>query len=155
MTEMREPARMRERISRPRLSVPSGVSRLPPASQNGGWNAAERLSPFGSCGRISSPPMALTITTASTSSASHGTLRSQPNRRWLAVGADTGIDNAIGQVNQQVGQHKQDRGEQHAGLHDREVAAEHRLYHRAADAGPGEDRFDDEGATKHGGEVDA
>src|SRR5208283_1421100 len=56
---------------------------------------------------------------------------------------DARIEHAVEQVGEAVEQHEDHGIEQHRGLYEGKVAGEDRLYHQAADTGPGEDRFDD------------
>src|ERR1035437_8206988 len=137
MNEIRAPALMRLSTSRPRLSVPSRCSMLPPSAQAGGLKAAPRSSALGSNGARSSPPIAAAITRARISAGIQGKplVRAKPNSRaangrgmGMAAGsamADTRVDQAIAEIDEKVGEHEQNGGKQDAGLDDREVAGEH------------------------------
>src|SRR5690625_7848465 len=75
---------------------------------------------------------------------------------WAArsVIAHPGVEEAVGQVDQQVDQHEPEREHQDRALDDGEVAGGDRLDAEAAGAGPGEDDLGDRGAAEQRAEVD-
>src|SRR3989441_10339957 len=74
-----------------------------------------------------------------------------PNDRPAAAGlgeADSGIQVAIQQIHDDVDQHEKDRDHEHASLNERVVALDDRGEKHPADAGDGEDLFDDDRASQ-------
>src|SRR5205823_5614648 len=65
-----------------------------------------------------------------------------------------GIDVGVEDVDRQVDQDDHDAGLHHDALHQREVALEDALVEEPADAGPGEDHFDDDRGVDHHDKID-
>src|SRR2546425_9633301 len=136
--ETREPKITRDSTSRPRWSVPSGYARPSAASIVGGLSLSRSDWRSGSCGASTGAAAATTNsapTNASASSAIHGRRR----RGVSSTGTETGIEDAIEHVDQEVDDDERRGGQEHRALHDRIVAVVDRLDRQPADPRPRED----------------
>src|SRR3990170_8920927 len=67
----------------------------------------------------------------------------------LPVIADPRVDHGVEHVHEEVDDHDHRAAEEHRRLDDRKVAGRDPLVEEAADAGPGEERLDHDGALDH------
>src|SRR4051812_26797005 len=96
-----------------------------------------------SCGASSGAATAIrksAATNASATAANHGTRR----RGAASAGTETGIEDAIEHVDEEVHHDEGGSGEEHRALHDRVVAVVDRLNGEPSDAGPREHRLGDD-----------
>src|SRR5262245_16432915 len=149
-TATRAPQRRRERMSRPRLSVPRGWRQAPP-TQTGGCRTETRSCRFGSWGASAGPAIA----SARRKSAIAAPAHSFPfTRDRSSRDADARIQIRVGHVDRQVRQNDRHRVDEHDALDQREVPVLERLERELADSRPGEDRLDQHRAADQEAELD-
>src|SRR5215467_3235044 len=156
-SDTRVPQITRLSTSRPTLSVPSQCARP------GRARLLPRFCASGSYGDSSGAASA-TMTAVRSTAAPKGASRARAARRSASqrrsrtavsvdaagarsANADSGIDPAIEQVDEQVAHDETDRDEQNHALDQRIVACEHRIDHETAHARQREDVFGDDGAA--------
>src|SRR3989454_628179 len=115
-SEIRLPQMMRLSTSRPKRSVPSGCSGLPPSIQIGGVDFLMRWPPVGLGGARDGADTAATTSAARTRPANHG------SRRLRGDMANPRVEVAVEQVHAQIAGEIEGAQHQHAGLHDGVVA---------------------------------
>src|SRR5712692_3676926 len=115
--EMRVPQTTREKVSRPRSSVPNGCASV----------GAFRIFCQSAC--------------------SGSTVAVVSGVTGRALDADTGIEKRVGHVHQEVDQHVGAGREEHDPLHEGIVPREHRLDDQSAEPGHDEDLLGDDGAA--------
>src|SRR4029453_16046472 len=158
----------RDSTSRPRWSVPSRYSMLPPACQAGGRNRAASEPISGSWGASA---LAKTATKAMPTRMNVGSMGKPSDRaRAKREGSSTAsvciampsplqsnarIDQGVEDVDQQVHRHDHDAAQQDHGLHDGEVAERDTLVEQPADAGPGKHGLHHHRHVDHDDEIDA
>src|SRR5438445_11282283 len=154
---------MRESTSRPRWSVPSGCARPSAPARVG---AASRARSDWRTGSWGASHGAATATRASrrTNAAPAATRRrvrraTRPPRAAstgaVSAGTDTGIEDAIHELDDEVEGDEEDGRQEHHALHDRIVAVVDRVDGEPADARPREHRFRHHRATEQGPELQA
>src|SRR2546422_80839 len=115
-SEIRLPQMMRLSTSRPKRSVPSGCSGLPPSIQIGGIDFLMRSPSVGLWGARYGANTAATTSAARTRPANHG------SRRLRGDMANPRVEVAVEQVHAQIAGEIEGAQHQHAGLHDGVVA---------------------------------
>src|SRR6185436_19493091 len=148
-TATRAPQRSRERMSRPRLSVPRACRQAPPA-HTGGWRTEIRSCRFGSCGASAGPANARTssksaIAAPAQSFAFTGSSLRQPDAR---------IQEGVRHVDRQVGEDDRDGIDEHDPLDQWKVPVLERLESQLPDARPGEDGLDQHRPADQEAELD-
>src|SRR5215831_3505885 len=98
----------RERISRPRLSVPRRYPGSAPLRQKGGEKESSRSCSRGSCGARSGAASATTARSSSTATPNNTRVLPKPMCRRGSAMADAGIEKHVGHVDDEV-----ERDEQH------------------------------------------
>src|SRR6266404_4230933 len=121
-------------MSRPWASVPKGNV------QSGGSSAFIRLA--SSTGSVSVIHGASTATTMATATSPPPIHRLAPSFTLISTVADARIDRDIGEIDQHVDDEEEDHDQQDTALDRGNVALEHRVDQERADAGPGEELFD-------------
>src|SRR5690606_17409685 len=160
-SEIREPWIRRERMSRPKLSVPRTCPGVP-----GGAYAFTRSILYGSCGAMRGASRAdPSITTRTAVPARARRLRKNARRTregrpvWAVLGAatsaiaDARVDRRVEQVREQRDHHEACREHEHRALHRRQVALPYGVDGEQAEARPREDRLDDHGAAQKRAEL--
>src|SRR5712691_11773389 len=168
-SDTREPQMMRESMSRPSRSVPSGYFHVPPSCHTGGLKRFRRDWSCGSAGLRSGARTASSMKTAMMPSETSGSLRPPDagavetpiSGRAMArpVGSagmpDAGVDDGIEAVDAEVHHGHDDGGGQHDRLDHGEVPRADALVGEPSDAGPREDRLHHDGGGDEDREVDA
>src|SRR5262245_51422598 len=161
---------MRESMSRPSGSVPSGKRGSPPSTQAGGSLAKPRNCSIGECGASNGAntairQMAMTMTRPITaprfSRKDRQNSRRGPGTAWReglratsAGMADPRVDDAVEHVDQEIEEDDDTGDQQDAALEGRIVAPADRFDEPVADARPGEDRLGEHGAGHEGGDLE-
>src|SRR5262245_36028798 len=102
----------RLRTSRPKRSVPSGCSRSPPSIQIGGISFCVMSPSVGFCGARDAEKTAVSTSRPSTDPANQGSSRLRPGM------ADSRVQIAVEEVDQEVAAQIETAQHQDAGLHD-------------------------------------
>src|SRR2546423_12633739 len=131
--DTRVPHTTRERTSRPTLSVPSGCARLGRASV---WSRSCFSGSYGASAGAAMAPTSASSRTMPPNAASFSSAVPDPR-----------VDEAVEEINQQVGRDEAERDEHHNTLHERVVAREHRADHQPADSWQRADGLGDDGAA--------
>src|SRR5262245_22997558 len=135
-------------MSRPRLSAPRGRAEVPP-SPHGAFRRWPKLGRTGS-DAVRSGAHTLARTTTSRMpppTSTRGFRRANVAMARSAV-ADARVDDRVERVDQEAYQDEDRRRDDEHGLHDREVPGVDRVDDQLSHAGPGEDRFRDDGAAE-------
>src|SRR5712692_3481971 len=169
-SETRGPKMRRERTSRPRWSVPSRCSPVPPSCQAGGWKRSPSVPTSGLWGASTLAKRAVSTNTTmiSTGRTGNPSLRKEAYRQAsvraaarlglafaaLPFIADPRVDDRVEDVHEKVDDDDHRAAQEHDGLDDGEIPEGDPLVEQAADAGPGEDGLDDDRDVDHEDEVD-
>src|SRR5712692_2358120 len=147
--DTRAPHARRLRRSRPNSSVPRRWPGVSGGRRRFGVSTASG-SGSGSHGAASATPTARTMTTKAVTAS-----RLRAATRPTLLIPNPRIEPRVEQVDGEVDEHERERDDEHAALHQRNVAREDALDHERADAGPREHRFREDGAAEEIAGLDA
>src|SRR6266513_2965704 len=151
LSEMRAPATIRLRRSRPRSSVPSGWR------ADGNWSFSSGAMRSGLAGVTAGPTTATRSSAATIEAPTHAAgVRASVRMEWARkLVPDARVDKRIGEIHRQVDQHEHER-QQQRGAHDGGVVEGQNPFHAVeAQARPGEDHFHEEHAAQQDADVES